>query len=41
MRNLATTLQVPFFFYTDAQGWQAELRQLQDRPPLKCGGVSS
>lgn len=41
MGNLATTLQVPFFFYADAQGWQSELRQTQDRPPLKYGGVSS
>lgn len=41
MRDLAVALQVPFFFYADAQGWQAELHHSQDRPPLKYGGVST
>lgn len=41
MRDLATILKVPFFFYANAEGWQTELRQSQDRPPLKYGGVSS
>lgn len=41
MQRLAATLEVPYLFYADAEGWQAERRAAKTRPPIRSGGVLS
>jgi hypothetical protein len=38
MRRLANTLNVPYLFCADAEGWKAEEIRAKKRPPLEVGG---
>lgn len=39
MQQLAATLVVPYLYYADAAGWQAEKERAQDRSMLRYGGM--
>lgn len=41
MQRLALTLNVPYLFCADAEGWQAEEIRAKTRPPLRAGGSQS
>ncbi|MGD9720013.1 MAG: hypothetical protein AB7O59_02220 [Pirellulales bacterium] len=41
MQQLASTLNVPFLFCADAEGWSAEEARARNRPPLQVGGHQS
>lgn len=41
MQRLAATLDVPYLFYADAAGWQAEETAARQRPPMRIGGMQS
>ena len=41
LERLAETLEVPFLFHADREGWNEESRRAQARPPLRAGGVVS
>lgn len=38
MQRLARTLQIPYLFCADAEGWKAEAIRAIKRPPLRVGG---
>ncbi|MDR3637625.1 MAG: hypothetical protein P4L84_27715 [Isosphaeraceae bacterium] len=39
MQKLAATLDVPYLFCADAEGWKAEEMRAKDRRPLRIGGT--
>jgi hypothetical protein len=39
MQRLAETLDVPYLFCADREGWEAEELRATQRPPLKVGGM--
>ncbi len=41
MHDLAASLEVPYLFHADAEGWNVEARRAKDRRPLRTGGVRS
>jgi hypothetical protein len=41
MDRLASTLNVPYLFYADVEGWKAEELLARGRAPLRCGGSQS
>ena len=41
MQRLALSLNVPYLFSADAEGWKTERIRAQKRPPLRAGGSQS